>query len=466
MANIADRLAASRSGWHCGLLVVLLALVLSACSAGANLTEPPPPSPTADVAQASPTPTRLPFAATQTAAAGAVPYVLERVVLATEIEDDGAPANEVSVISEEQENIFLTVRIRDLPAGSRFQAIWMENDQEIGRSDESVADAGPGARWVALPFRPIARLNPAAAHSVELVIDDRRIDSYAFRVGVGDASDIIAESTLALGTDDEGEPIKPGETFDRFTPQVVLIARISNLVNPEGMVFTTYWIREGLVLAQRPPDGGQPRLTSDPPDPNDRTMTFTFVPEGNIVPGEYDAALFLNGQEIARYAFTIVPDEMPSVTPSPTERVGPTQTPSVSEVTVADVQVVESVDEETSEPDGDSITTIEAYPGEVIPLHVAVSLEDLRIDDEVEFTIGIGNSIIDRYPLPFAAFDDGWLAADVDFRAPDLRNDTVEYEIVVYINGSRAHSTSIEIESNQTPPSRTPTPSTDDDDDG
>lgn len=426
-------------------LCLLVSLLLSACSAGGNLVESVDPTTTPNANDA--TPTRLPFAATQTAEVGQAPYIIERVVLATELDDDGEPAREVTVIPENQENIFLAIRARGITAGTRFKAVWFENDEILGQSDERVDDAGDGAQWITLQFRSIAQMNPAATHAVELVINDRRIDVYAFRVGVGDPSDVIAEATLALGTDGVGEPVKPGDTFDRFAPQVVLVVRISNMVDPTGMVFNTFWLRNDLPIDQRPPDGGQPRLDSDPPDPNDRKMTFTHVPQAPLVPGEYSVTVLLNGSEVASFPFTIVAEADLIPTAEPTERVSATATTVSSGVSVSDLFVASEIDDETGEPDSERVRVWQAEAEEIIPLYVAVELSELRVDDVVTFSVGIRGSVIERYELPVAAFENGWLSTEIELRAPDNPNDAVEYEIILYVNDTRVRGSNVLVES-------------------
>jgi hypothetical protein len=406
-------------------------------------------------------PTRLPFAGTQTAEANQTPYVIERVILTTEINADSSPANEVSALSQEQQLIYLTVRVRDLPDGTRFRAIWFENDEVIGQSDERVERVEESVTWVALPFRSIAALNPSATHLVELIVNDRRVETFAFRVGVGAASDVIAETTFALGTDDNGQPVSAGEVFNRSASQIVLVARISNVVDPTGMIFSSYWMRGNVLLAQLAPDGGQPRLQSDPADPADRIMTFIFAPDSPMLPGDYTVFLHLNGAEMAGFNFTISSEEGSAEDGEPTEPPEPTATPVVSGVSLVDLVIAAGINEETSEPDGERLQMIETYPGEQVTVFVSIALADLRIDDVVEFTVGIDNSIIDRFRLPVAAIESGWLSTELEIRAPDLPNSAVEYEITVYLDGIRARGTTVLVETTLDPPAE----EEDDDDD-
>ena len=450
MANTAVRWGARPSRFQALLVFLSACLVLSACSAGADFGEPPDPTPTTPAGSFIPVPTLLPLAATRTAEANAVPFTIERVVLTTELAPDGGPANEVSVLSEEQQNIFLAVRVRDVPPDTRFRAVWFENDSTIGQSEVRATKPDGSVQWIALPFRSIARLNPAATHSVDLIVGEQLVNSYAFRVGVGNARDVIAEATLALGTTDDGQPVSPDHEFDRFSPQIVLVARISNMVDPTGMIFTSHWMRGNVSLGQRGPDGGQPGSDS-------RVMTFTLVPEGNLIPGAHTVIVMLNGTQIAAYNFTVLGDGNQSPDPEPTVATEATATEVLAGVEIRDIVVAREVDEDTSEPE-DGFEVIEGFPSEVIDLIVAIRLVDLTDDDVVEFSIGIGNSIIERHRLPVAALEDGWLATPVSFRAPDIPDRTVVYEIFVYVDGQRVDGTTLSVVSSQPAPDPTATP--------
>jgi len=450
LANTAVRWGARRS-WFPALVAFLSAcLVLSACSAGSDFGEPPEPTPTTPSGNFLPVPTRLPLAATRTAEANAVPFTIERVVLTTELAPDGGPANEVSVLSEEQQSIYLAVRVRDVPPDTRFRAVWFENDRAIGQSDVRVTEPEGSVQWVALPFRSIAALNSASTHSVDLIIGDILIDSYAFRVGVGNVGDVIAEATLALGITDDGQPVSPGHEFDRNSPQIVLVARISNMVDPTGMIFTSHWTRGNVSLGQRQPDDGQP-------DSGSRTMTFTLEPAGNLIPGAHTVAIMLNGTQIAAYNFTIMTDGDATSDAQPTEPPDVTPTAIPVSVEVRDIVVALEVDDDTSEPES-GFDVIDGYPSEALEMQVAIRLVELTVDDIVEFSIGIGNSVIERHRLPSVDLEDGWIATPVEFRAPDIADRTVVYEIFVYVDGQRVADSILSVVSSQPAPEPTATP--------
>src|SRR5690554_3089558 len=91
--NTAGRWGANRSPAKLAVLLVLAGLLISSCSAGGQFDPQPTATAPADAAE-SPTPTDLPFAGTQTAESAAEPLVIERVVLSTSVDENGAPANE------------------------------------------------------------------------------------------------------------------------------------------------------------------------------------------------------------------------------------------------------------------------------------------------------------------------------------------------------------------------------------
>lgn len=465
--NTAGRLVARRQTGGLLLVAIIATMLLSACSGGMDFTEPAP-TPTIGSTSAIASSTPLPIQATQTAEVSDVPYSIERIVLSTEVNQEGAPLNEVSVLSQEQQHIYLAVRVRDIPENSQFQALWRENDEVIGQSDVRVDRPETGSQWIALQFRSIANLNPAASHSVELIINDRSVNTFAFRVGVGNAEDIIAEATFARGVDDDGQPVDPDETFSRQEEQIVLVTRISNRVDPTGMIFTAQWFRGTVPLAQGTPDGGQPRLGIDIDDRQGRTMSFTLNPQSSLVPGEYSVALHLNGRQIAEYEFSILPDDAVDENRTPTPE--PTPTPVDPDVAVLNVIVARGVDDDSSEPD-DEITNIEAQATETLALFIAIEMEHLQVEDSVEVIVGIGNSVIDRYQLPVAAMERGWMAIEASFRAPDFVDRSVTYEVGIYIDGSWSGGTTFDVEATSAAPAPTPTPdpfdlrSGDDDDD-
>lgn len=445
--NTAGRWGANSSSGKLAVLLVLAGLLISSCSAGGQFDPQPSATAPADPVE-SPSPTDLPFAGTQTAESAAEPLVIERVVLSTAVDENGVPSNEVSVLSQEQQNIYLAVRARHVPANSRFQAIWYEGDEVIGQSDSIIEGGNDQTLWVSLRFRPIAQLNPAAQHSVELIVNDRPINSYAFRVGVGNPEDIIAEAALALEVDPSGRPVDETRRFDRQSNQIRLATRISNMVDPTGMIFTAQWMRGDILLHQGPPDNAQP-------DSSNRNMVFTYQPQPGLVPGSHRVVLRLNGTIIGEYRFEVVDGAASGdgETPSPQ----PTATPPADQVDLIQIVVAESVNQQSSAPDF-AVQRIEVWPTQVIELFIALEVEHLEEDNAIEIITSIGNSVLERIPLERENIERGWLAIPIEFRAPDIQNREVTYEITVRIDDVHIGGTTVTLESSQEMPPPTPTP--------
>lgn len=416
-----------------------LVVLLAGCTDAGALGVSPVPTATHRV---QPTVTRPPFAATQTAEARQPAYVIERIAFALNVEPDGAPVEEVPVIPADTRNLFMTVRITGAPPETVFRAYWFEGDTIIGQSEVVLPVSEEQTRWVALGFRAPAALNPAAPHAVELRINDREIDTYTFRVGIGAIEDVIAEASMALGTRDE-VVVGRGELFDVLAGQLVAVVRVSNVVDPTGMIFTVFWYRGDTLIGQGQPDGGQPRLSADP-QPLERRLTFTFAPAGGLTPGEYEAVILINGAEVRAMPFTIVGEQLPTATPEVTPTL-PVPTPAFSDVEVRDLRVVYNVDG-SGAPTGSNVTRVETTPNNVANLQVAIQVVDLRIDDVIEVDVLQGGRAFVRYRYPVAAFDNAWMSLTARLAAPARGGAAYTYDILIFVNGTRMRSATVVVD--------------------
>lgn len=440
------------------LFLLSMLLIAAACSPISDIEVSPTPEPRA---QARPTVDRVPLAATQTAEAGRVSYTIERVTFATNVDPDGAPLEELSVIPADANNLFLSVLVSDLEAQTRFSAYWYEGDQIVDESEVVITQSDGSARWVSLGFQRLEDLNPSAAHSVELRINGQEVESYAFRVGTGELAGVVADSTLALGTNAEGQPVAPGDTFDEFAPQIVLVVRVSNNVDPTGMIFNAAMRRGDTQIALRTPDGGHPNLPEDP-EPSNRIITFTFVSDARFVPGEYSVDLMINGTEVRTHTFTIVAGRMPTPTPEPSPTPTVTPTSVASGVTVLDAQIVTEIDEVSGEPESDPVDEWFAPAGEEVTFYVALLLSDLRLDDVVEVDVLQNREHFERHRFPMAAFEQGWLFVPVPLEAPSANVGEAWYEFLIFVNGTRAERETLSFVQREATPTptvtETPTP--------
>lgn len=436
------------------LCLLSISLILAACESTGDASSPP--TPTRAFLPLGPAPTRLPFAAALTAEARDTPYVIERVTLATNVDEEGVPLDEVTVIPANSRQMFLSVLVTGLQPPVRFRAFWFEGDQIIGQSEQMVEESSGPARWVSLGFRTTQDLNPAQPHSVELRINNRLVDSYTFRVGTGQLNDVIAEAVVSLGTRD-GEPVEPGQTFDIFAPQIVAVVRVSEKVDPSGMIFSAILHRGDTLIEQRPPDGGQLELPPNP-TPLDRTMTFTFVPDTSFIPGNYHITLLVNGREVRTLPFRVIEERRPTPTPTPS-RSGPTPTPVSSGITLLDITLTEELDMTTGEPFGDPIEAWNGNPNQQKQFWLSLHLADVRIDDVVEVDVLLWDRHINRHRYPAAAFDQGWLSVPVDLWAPPISDGLKRYNFLIFINGVQVRTYTVDVDNDPPPPTATPEPS-------
>jgi hypothetical protein len=414
---------------------LLLVSILTGCTSTNGVAGAP--TATRAAVPAGPSQTRLPFAAALTAEARDTPYVIERVTLATNVDAEGVPLDEVTVIPSNSRRMYLAVLVTGLRPPVTFRAFWFEGDTIIGQSEVMVEESPGPARWVSLGFQASADLDPAKSHSVELRINNRLVDAYAFRVGTGDLDDVIAEAVVSLGTRD-GEPVDGGVTFDVYSPQIVAVVRVSNQVDPTGMIFAAFLFRGETLLAQTTPDGGQPELPADP-EPSDRQMTFTFVPDTSFTPGDYHITLLLNGTEVLTLPFTITTTRRPTATPPPATA-GPTTTPVSSGIRLLDIELTEQLDQLSGEPTGESLTEWYGEPNEQHQVWLSLELSDVRIDDVIEVDVLLWDRHINRHRYPPAAFNQGWLSVPVSLWAPPEGDDGKEYTFLVFINGVQVRS--------------------------
>lgn len=386
-----------------------------------------------------------------------VAHAVEKVTLATRIEPDGTPVDERSSIPELPEMIYLCVLMREVEAGSRFRAYWFQNNQVVGQSDVTVQDTTSDRQWVALRYRPIARLNPVTEHAVELRINDTVVDRYLFRVGVGSAEDAIAAAAFTSGFDEIGNPIDPRTVFSVDDTELTLKVRVSNQVDPAGMTFTTLWFRGDAQIAQIYPE----HVDGDP-----RRMDFTFVPSTRLSPGEYRVMLLLNGTQVRSVRFSVtvepvqqqpptatptpVPTETPTPEPTATPEPSPTpqptatstasptatQQPRPSDARIRDVVIATSINPNTRAPADGPVFDIDRPAGSVTGLWIAVAVENVLPPDVIEVVVTLNDAPYARFDLPHGAVQSGWLSTEMQFNVPTGQS-SYTYTVSLRLNGQR-----------------------------
>ncbi|HEX5167086.1 MAG TPA: hypothetical protein VFV93_16885 [Thermomicrobiales bacterium] len=411
------------------LLILALLLLTAGCTTPEIIRETPQPDPT-ETATLVPVETAIP--PTGTPIVETPPRTIERIALATRVDDDGTPLDERSAIPQAAELFYLCVQVRHVEQGTKFQAIWFEGDDILGRSEKLALEDASGPVWMAMQYRPIGELNPARPHAVELAVDGQPIDRYIFRVGVGNPADAIAAAAFTSGFDALGKAISPQTVFPVDSPQLVFQVRISNQVDPAGMLFTTLWFRGDTQIGQRAPDpGGQ--------DP--RRLTFTFAPDSPFAAGNYRVALLLNGNEVRSVPFVITTGPIPTPTVEPSQ----TAQPSVPAAQISDIVVASRIRRSTQEPLGGSLDEFSVPAGEVAGLWVAIEVSDVIDDDTIEVDVLKDDEFYETVSLDTQDLESGWLAGRVELEAPSDSGEYYVYTFQASVNGDEPVETTLRL---------------------
>lgn len=398
-------------------LLAILALLLSGCTTPEIIRETPQPD--ATVTQTL-VPVETTAEPTSTAVVDTSRRTIERIAFATAVTDDGAPEDERSVIPEGAEMFYLCVQVSEVEQGSRFQAIWFEGGEIIGRSEKRALEDSSETVWVAMQYRPIAKLNPARDHAVELFVDEERIERLVFRVGVGKPSDAVAAAAFTTGFDALGKAINPQTRFHVDTPQLTLRVRISNQVDPAGMIFSTLWFRGDTQIAQQAPDA---------PSEDPRRFNFTLTPPSTLPPGDYRVALLLNGTEVRSIPFVMTDQVLPTPAPNP-----PTATPSASSAEIVEIVVASRINSRSQAPLDGPLSEWSGTPGGVASLWVAIDVRDVTESDTIEIIVLKGDEFYGSVMLDETERDSGWLAGRVELEVPDDDGSEITYTFIVRVN--------------------------------
>jgi hypothetical protein len=371
---------------------------------------------------------------------------VERVAFATRVRRNGEPMDERSGFSESPAQMYLCVQVRDIELGTRFRAYWFSEGQIIGQSD-ALATREDDVVWVALGYRPIAALDPTRQHSVELQIDTQTIDRYYFRVGAGEAADVIAEAAFTTGFNEAGKPVDTRDTFAEDEAELRLLARISRQVDPTAMLFTSVWYRGDTTIAwispETLPNDATPGDDSEQAEGTPATairpstvLAFTYQPNSPLPRGSYRVALLLNGTEIRSIPFTVGDAAAPTEDApgdDPADDSSPDQ--EAEAAIVEQLVITAAVDPDTGEPAAVNIWVWEDGVREEQELYATFSVTDLAADDEVIIAIERDGDIVDTLRVEHQGLQRGWVATAFEIDTPRVAGTMARYRVVIEING-------------------------------
>lgn len=367
-------------------------------------------SPQIEIVRPTPTPTTLP-AAVLTPDTSLVRYrpepIVGQLVLTTQVAPDGTPRDERSSVPVGTQQLYLAVRVTDVPSGTRFVAVWVRGTEEIGRSERQIDQALAGAHWIALALPSNLTLR-AGDYVVRLYQDDRLVDSIVF--WVGDRRGTLTEEPATLVFSDaapsEGSPVRAREVFPQGTTRVIAI--LLDAPSDTSTALWSRWTLDGRVLTER----GADELTMP------FVRTFTLSQAEGLPAGTYVVEIFADQRAVARGTFRIL-----GATPTPT--------PVETVASVEEVRIVEAIDPGTGTPVGASVREIRG-PARV---YLALFVRDLQPQDTLEVVWQRAGTVVSRQPISGLSLSAQWIVLPFDV-AHEANNGPVTYAVTVWLNGA------------------------------
>jgi hypothetical protein len=203
------------------------------------------------------------------------------------------------------ETVYLSVQIKGRPEEGLVIARFYWHDSSIAEASVDLADANSGllfsigedtyAGYTLTHDEPFL---VSDQYRAEVFYNDQPLGTYPFRV-VPPAEAIpsqVTQVTLALGADENYNPVDPTTTF--APDQTVYLVGAGDL----GLAT---WIQADWYVNDQLDEAGTRSITLDQNIPG-AGFSFSFLPEGGWPEGEHFVILTMNDQEVGRYSFTVV----------------------------------------------------------------------------------------------------------------------------------------------------------------
>jgi hypothetical protein len=210
---------------------------------------------------------------------------LKAATFAHGLTDDMQPVDAGSDFAPE-ETVYLSLQIKGRPEEGMVTARFYWHDSSIAEAGVDLADVNSGLLFSSDQYR------------AEVFYNDQPLGTYPFRV-VPPAEAIpsqVTQVTLALGADENYDPVDPTTTF--APDQAVYLVGAGDL----GLAT---WIQADWYVNDQLDEAGTRSITLDQNIPG-AGFSFSFLPEGGWPAGEHFVVLTMNDQEVGRYSFTIV----------------------------------------------------------------------------------------------------------------------------------------------------------------
>ncbi len=203
------------------------------------------------------------------------------------------------------ETVYLSLRIRGRPEEGVVTARFYWYDSLIAEAGVDLADVNSGLvfslgedTYAGYTLTHEEPFPISDRYRTEVFYNDQFLDTYAFRV-VPPPEAIpsqVTQATLALGADEEYNPIEPTTTF-AVDEAVYLVG--------EGDLGVDTWLQADWYVKGELDEGGTRSITLEENIPN-AGFAFSFLPDGGWPPGEHFVVLTMNDEEAGRYPFTVL----------------------------------------------------------------------------------------------------------------------------------------------------------------
>ena len=203
------------------------------------------------------------------------------------------------------ETVYLSVQIKGRPEEGLVTSRFYWHDSPIAEASVDLADANSGLLF-SIGEDTYAGYNltheqpfPLSdQYRAEVFYNDQPLGTYSFRV-VPPADAIpsqVTQATLALGADENYNPVDPTTTFAP-DQSVYLVAA--------GDLGLDTWLQADWYVNGQLDEAGTRSLTLEENIPG-AGFSFSFLPEGGWPAGEHYVILTMDDQEVGRYTFTVV----------------------------------------------------------------------------------------------------------------------------------------------------------------
>jgi hypothetical protein len=200
--------------------------------------------------------------------------------------------------------IYLALTIKGRPEEGIVSANFYWGDMFIAEAGTDLADVNSGLifsvgedTYAGFTLTHEEPLPLGESYHVEVFYDDQPLGDYPFRVGPPPEAipSQVTAVTLALGADENYDPIDPTTTFAQ-DQEVHLVG--------EGDLGEATWLQADWYVDGELDEAGTRSLSLEENIPG-AGFVFSYLPEGGWPAGEHFVVLVMNEQEVGRYVFTI-----------------------------------------------------------------------------------------------------------------------------------------------------------------